>query len=32
VLRPRQTWADGAAYDRAAAALGERFRQNAERF
>ena len=32
VLRPRQTWADGAAYDRAAAALAERFRQNAERF
>jgi phosphoenolpyruvate carboxykinase (ATP) len=32
VLRPRDTWADGAAYDASARALAARFRQNFEPF
>ncbi len=32
VLRPRDTWADGAAYDRAAASLAARFRANFAQF
>ncbi len=32
VLRPRETWADEAAYDRAAADLAARFRANFDRF
>ena len=32
VLQPRQTWADGAEYDRAALALAQRFAQNFTRF
>ncbi|MCH7562211.1 MAG: phosphoenolpyruvate carboxykinase [Gemmatimonadetes bacterium] len=32
VLRPRQTWADGAAYDKAAGELAAMFRANFQRF
>jgi phosphoenolpyruvate carboxykinase (ATP) len=32
VLRPRDTWADPDAYDRAAHGLAERFRANFKRF
>jgi phosphoenolpyruvate carboxykinase (ATP) len=32
VLRPRRTWADAEAYDRAARELAARFRRNFERF
>jgi phosphoenolpyruvate carboxykinase (ATP) len=32
ILRPRDTWADSAAYDRAAADLATRFRANMDRF